>query len=218
MGNEELVEVVRNHPVFLYYKTPRDERVLEALGKADRAEFLPEYIRNLAYLDRPLSIGHLQTCSQPSVVAFMADVLELSSGMNVLEVGTGCGYHAAVTAHLVGDGRLTTVEIIPELAEMGRRNLENHFGPIEGKIDVIGGDGSDGHPPNAPYHRIYYTAAADMKKFQTGGLLEQLVEDDGILMFPATDANFYFYRKLRGGLIKNQFFGVEFVGLTGKYE
>ena len=153
MGNEDLVEAARTDTTWLCIKSPRDGRVLKALAKVDRAEFLPVcyFSLNCTYYDGPIPIGYDATCSMPSLVALMADMLDLKKGLNVLEIGTGCGYSAALTTHLIKPGKLTTVEIVPELAEMGKKNLEKHFGSLENKIQVVEGDGSVGFNENAPY-------------------------------------------------------------------
>jgi len=137
MGNEDLVEAARTDTTWLCIKSPRDGRVLKALAKVDRAEFLPDVYVDCAYYDAPVFIGYDATCSMPSLVALMADMLELKKGLNVLEIGTDCGYAAALTARLIQPGKLTTIEIVPELAEMGKKNLEKHFGSLEGKIQVV---------------------------------------------------------------------------------
>src|SRR5437870_624282 len=92
----------------------RNERVLAALGRVPRHEFVPEAMRPLAYQDRALPIGHGQTISQPYIVAFMTQAIDPRPGQRVLEVGTGSGYQAAVLAELVG--QVYTIEILPALA------------------------------------------------------------------------------------------------------
>src|SRR5690349_9256304 len=91
-----------------------DRRVLEAMNEIPREEFVPVDLRVLAYRDEPTHIGFGQTISQPYMTALMAEVLELAGHETVLEVGTGCGYAAAVLARLAA--RVITVEIVPELA------------------------------------------------------------------------------------------------------
>ncbi len=142
--------------------------------------------RALAYNDEVIPIGYDQTCSQPSMVAFMADALDLKPGMNVLEVGTGCGYHAAVTAELVGnEGKVYSIECIPELAALARRNLRDHFGPdYQRRVEILCRDGSIGLPEQAPFDAIYFTAGVELKHFEPGLLAQQLNLPGGILLYP----------------------------------
>ena len=98
-----------------------DPRVLEALGRVPRHEFVPEAVRRYAYLNRPLPIGYGQTISQPYIVAIMTDLLETEPGDKVLEVGTGSAYQAAILAELVD--KVFSIEIIPELGESARERL-----------------------------------------------------------------------------------------------
>ncbi len=215
MGNKQLVEAAAADNIWLSMKSPRDKKVLDALAKVDRIKFLPKVAKYHAYYDGPVSIGHDATCSMPSLVALMADMLELYDGANVLEVGTGCGYHAAVVKHLIGKGKLTTVEIVPELVKFGRQNLQKHFGSLDDKIEVIEGDGSEGYKQNAPYNRIYFTAAPNMDKFKTKCLLSQL-SNNGILLFPEHDGYLYLLKKSKGKVKEEQYWGVAFVPLKGK--
>ena len=154
----------------------RDERVLRAMLEIPREEFVPEDERRAACSDEPLGIGYGQTISQPYMTALMAQCLELEGTETVLEVGAGCGYHAAVLGALAA--RVITVELIPELAAMARENLEN-TGRL-GNITVIAGDGSLGYPREAPYDAISVAAAAaDIPR----ALLEQL-KDSGRMAIP----------------------------------
>src|SRR5690348_13483721 len=92
-----------------------DERVLEAMATVPRHEFVPPFWTNQAYADEPLPIGHGQTISQPYIVAAMVASLGLRGSENVLEIGTGCGYQAAVVSLLARE--VHTVEILPDLAQ-----------------------------------------------------------------------------------------------------
>lgn len=216
MGNEKLIRAVREERDWLSMKSPRDERVLKALAQVDRAEFLPKSAVFEAYIDKALEIGYEATCSMPSLVALMADMLELKEGMNVLEIGAGCGYSAALTAHLIGNGKLTTIEIVPQLAKMSRKNLEKHFGSLEGRIQVIEGDGSVGFRENAPYDRIYLTAAPNFMTFKPKKLLSQL-KNKGILLFPErSTCSLCLYKKSGKNIRQQRYFGVAFVPLQGK--
>ena len=134
------------------------ERVVEAVSRVPRELFVPEELRAMAYEDRPLPIGYGQTISAPHMVAIMCDLLDLHEGMKVLEVGGGCGYHAAVMAELVGpSGQVYSVERIPELVEMARRNLESAG---YRNVSMILGDGTLGYKEQAPYDRISVAASA----------------------------------------------------------
>jgi len=134
-----------------------DERVIDAMETVPRHEFVPEDRRSGAYEDRPLPIGAGQTISAPHMVAIMADLLELEPGLNVLEIGTGCGYHAAVTAELVGADHVYSVEYHDRLAERARTRLDRLS---YGDVSVRAGDGSEGWPACSPYDRAYLTCAS----------------------------------------------------------
>lgn len=143
-----------------------DERVLEAMRRVPREEFVPPDLRSRAYEDRPLPIGEGQTISQPYVVALMAEAARLDPDDVVLEVGTGSGYGAAVLSCIVR--WVWTLERIPQLAEAARQRLERlgyH------NVSVVVGDGSVGLPEHAPYQAIIVTAAAPRIP---GRLVEQL--------------------------------------------
>jgi protein-L-isoaspartate(D-aspartate) O-methyltransferase len=129
-------------------------RVLEAMRSVPRHRFVPEEVRERAYEDRPLPIGHRQTISQPYIVAVMTELLDPEPGDKVLEIGTGSGYQAAVLSGLVE--KIYSIEIIPELAEGARRALA--AGGYE-NVQVITGDGCAGLPDEAPFDGIVVTAA-----------------------------------------------------------
>ena len=153
-----------------------DEAVLAAMLEIPREEFVPEPYRHLSYCDEPISIGHGQTISQPYITALMAQALELRGHEIVLDVGSGSGYHAAVLGALVA--RVISVEIVPELAQQARANLERTGRGAN--VTVIEGDGSAGYPPEAPYDAISVAAAAPEVPF---ALLDQL-GDPGRLVIP----------------------------------
>jgi protein-L-isoaspartate(D-aspartate) O-methyltransferase len=154
----------------------RDRRVLEAMGRIPREEFVPLEWRVASYGDAPVAIGYGQTISQPYMTALMAEVLELTGTETVLEVGTGCGYAAAVLGQLAG--RVVSVEIVPQLAELARQNLRRTG--YDGKVEVVAGDGSMGLPEAAPFDAI--TVAAGAPEIPAS-LLDQLA-DPGRLVIP----------------------------------
>ena len=134
-----------------------DDATLAAMQAVPRHEFVPPDRREHAYEDRPLPIGSNQTISAPHMVAMMVDQLDLGPSESVLEIGTGCGYHAAVTAEVVGPENLYTVEYHDSLAESARAKLDQ-LG--YGKVSIRVGDGHEGWPEFAPYDAAYLTCAA----------------------------------------------------------
>jgi len=131
-------------------------RVLEAIRKVPRHEFVSENLRSFAYDNRPLPIGHGQTVSQPYIVAVMTDLLDLEKGHTVLEVGTGSGYQAAVLAECVK--QVYTIEILEELGKEAQARLKR-LGYMN--VEVRIGDGYDGWKEKAPFDRIIVTAAGN---------------------------------------------------------
>lgn len=135
----------------------RDPAVREAFLAVPREAFLPPEARGDAYDDTPLPIGGGQTISAPSMIAIMLEEARLGTGEQVLEIGTGSGYHAALLAFLVGSRNVVSIERREELAARARSNLAQvGFG----EVTVVIGDGSLGYPPRAPYDCIMATAAA----------------------------------------------------------
>lgn len=164
---EQLVETLRS-------SRDLSDETLAAMRAVPRHEFVPESKRNQAYTDSPLPIGHGQTISAPHMVAIMTELLDLADGMNVLEIGTGCGYHAAVTAECVGAENVYSIEYHEALAERARETLASAG---YGDIHVKAGDGQDGWPEQAPFDRAYLTCAASdfpqalPDQLRTGGIL-----------------------------------------------
>jgi len=150
----------------------RSAIVLEAMRSTARHLFVPAPLRYLAYADRPLPIGHGQTISQPYVVAFMTELLDPQPHHRVLEIGTGCGYQAAVLSRLVK--AVYSIEIVPELARDSAALLKQ-LG--YDNVLVRAGDGYQGWPDEAPFDRILLTAAPPevpktlVDQLQVGGKL-----------------------------------------------
>ena len=133
----------------------RDERVLDAMARVPRERFLPQEVRDEAYADAAVPIGHGATMSQPYIVAAICELLALKGTERALDVGTGSGYQAAVLAELVAE--VVTIERVPELAAEARRTLAE-LG--YGAVDVRVGDGTLGVPDRAPFDAIAVAAAA----------------------------------------------------------
>ena len=133
-----------------------DSRVLEAMLRVPRHEYVPERYRAFAYSDNPLPIEFGQTISQPYIVALMTELVQAEPGDRILEIGTGSGYQAAVAAELVSE--VYSIEIIPELALSAADRLER-LGVSN--VVVRAGDGYLGWPEYAPFDGILVTAGAE---------------------------------------------------------
>jgi protein-L-isoaspartate(D-aspartate) O-methyltransferase len=188
-----------------------DERVLLAMATVPRHEFAPRSRVHQAYADEPLPIGYGQTISQPYIVAAMLASLELTGREKVLEIGTGCGYQAAVVSLLARE--VHTVEHLPELAQssaerlrrLGYRNVHVHYG-----------DGTLGFADFSPYGAILIAAAAPTVPEP---LLEQLAEG-GRLVAPVGEEDrqeLQLFTKRASQLIVKQCGPCRFVPLMGKY-
>lgn len=189
----------------------RDERVLRAMGTVPRQEFvLPPYI-NKAYDDEPLPIGRGQTISQPYIVAAMLALIGLTGSERVLEIGTGCGYQAAVLALLARE--VYTMEFLPELAQSAADRLERlGFS----NVHVRCGDGTLGWPEYAPYDAILIAAAAPRIPEP---VLGQLAEN-GRLVAPVGDdfdQEIQIVRKREGKVQVEHDVPCRFVPLVGKH-
>lgn len=188
-----------------------DPRVLEAMRKVPRHELVPEAQRSWAYEDRPLPIGHRQTISQPYIVAFMTEQLELSGDEKVLEIGTGSGYQAAVLGELANE--VYSIEIVKPLAERSRKDLarlgyEN--------IHLKEGDGYQGWPDEAPFDAIIVTAAPG---HVPQPLIDQLAVG-GRMVVPVGHGSQELLLLVRteSGIERRRLLGVRFVPMVGEAE
>lgn len=193
----------------------RDARLLDAFRRVPRHLFVPAELRARAYTDGPLSIGHGQTISQPYIVALMTSLLGLCGGENVLEVGTGSGYQAAILADIVTTaetaGIVHSIERIAPLAEQAEATLRR-LGYANIFIHV--GDGTLGWRENAPYDGILVTAAAPNPPEP---LLEQLA-DGGRLVIPVggrQGQDLQLWTKENGKMMFENIIPVSFVPLRG---
>jgi protein-L-isoaspartate(D-aspartate) O-methyltransferase len=183
--------------------------VLEAMRRVPRHLFVPEEERSSAYSDAPQPIGFGQTISQPYIVAFMSEALDVRKDHRVLEIGTGSGYQAAILGELAGD--VFTIEIVPELAERARLTLQQ-LGYRN--IQVRAGNGYAGWPEYAPFDRIMVTAAPDEVP---PALVEQL-KIDGLMAIPVGvgEQTLRVMRRTPAGMATLKTLPVRFVPMTGK--
>jgi protein-L-isoaspartate(D-aspartate) O-methyltransferase len=187
-------------------------RVLAAMGKVPRHEFVPVLQRRAAYRNRPLSIGSGQTISQPYIVALMTDLLDLQPDDKVLEIGTGCGYQAAVLAELAKD--IYTIEIVEPLGRTAAATLARlGYANVHPKI----GDGYKGWPEQAPFDAIIVTAAPE---HVPPALVEQL-KPGGHLVIPVgklAQQLLVITKNADGSTSRREITPVQFVPLTRERE
>jgi len=188
----------------------QDPRVLAAMGKVPREEFVPPNERAASYSDGPLLIGYEQTISQPYIVAFMTEQLRLQPADRVLEVGTGSGYQAAILAELVAE--VYTIEILEPLAKtaeetLARRGYKN--------VHVKVGDGYKGWPEHAPFDAIIVTCAPE----HVPQPLVNQMKEGGRMIIPVGNylaQELYLLEKANGGMRQSAVLPVRFVPMGGE--
>ena len=172
----ELIDVYAQLSSERIDKDHLDDRVMTAMVRVPRHEFVPDELQHVAYADSPLPIGCGKTISQPFIVALMTDLLGVEEHHRVLEIGTGLGYQAAILAELADE--VYTVEILDELAGEGEERVRAlGYRNVHCRV----GDGSQGWPEHAPFDRIMVTAAPELIP---PALLQQL-GPEGRMVIPA---------------------------------
>ena len=185
-------------------------RVLAAMRKVPRHEFVPESVRKQAYADFPLPIGHSQTISQPFIVAFMTEQLDPQPGERVLEIGTGSGYQAAILAEM--GATVYTIEIVEPLAKRASEDLKRL-----GYTNVLtrAGDGHRGWPEAAPFDAIIVTCAPE----KVPAALKEQLKDGGRMIIPVGgrwNQELILLRKRGEQLVEKTVLPVLFVPMTGR--
>jgi len=194
-------------------KSQLDPRVMAAMARVPRHEFVPAGVRDRAYENRPLPIGEGQTISQPYIVALMTDLLELGEDAVVLDVGTGSGYQAAILAEIAA--RVYSIEIVAELGHQARARLERlGYDNVEVRV----GDGFYGWPEKAPFDGILVAAAVDEVPQP---LIDQLAAGGRLILpqgDPARSQELVVLEKAADGeLVRRSIIPVRFVPLTGEH-
>jgi len=204
---KQLVNSLKKHG---YIRTIEVEK---AFLEISREKFIPKSLENHAYIDTPLEIGNGQTISAPHMVAIMCEALDIQKDHNILEIGAGSGYHAAIVSRIIGKkGHVFTVERFPQLAESAKGKLDAN--DIKNVI-VKTGDGSMGWPKYAPYDRVYVTCAApDVPP----PLIKQL-KNNGKLLIPLGRriCDLMLFEKRGDKIFSDNLGGCAFVPLVGKF-
>jgi protein-L-isoaspartate(D-aspartate) O-methyltransferase len=213
LARERLLEEIAaeaRHTADLTGRAVLSPLVMATMARVPRHEFVPAPDQALAYINRPLSIGHGQTISQPYIVAIMTDLLDLNENDRVLEVGCGSGYQAAVLAEIAED--VYSVEVVPELAEEARLRLArlNYT-----NVHIRVGDGYAGWPDQAPFDAIIVTSAPP---FIPDALVDQL-KTGGRLVIPVgkpgeTQTLYRCERMADGSLVSSSKLPVAFVPMV----
>ncbi|MEA4957347.1 Protein-L-isoaspartate O-methyltransferase [bioreactor metagenome] len=195
----------------------QSEKVKKAMETVEREEFIPKNMKKYAYLDRPLPLSKGQTISAPHMVAFICEKLEIKDGMNILEIGTGFGYNAAVISEVMNKkGHVYSIERIESLAKTAINNLKRNG--YEKSVDVIIGDGTLGYEKGGPYDRIYGTAG---NPYVPESLKKQL-KVGGRLLIPIGDKSDFqdlicIFKESENKFIEKSLGEVVFVPMIGKY-
>jgi len=187
-----------------------DSKVLFVLEKIPRHLFVPIELQDTAYSDGPVAIGYQQTISQPYIVGFMTELLEIKPSDKILEIGTGSGYQTAVLAEMASE--VYTVEILPELHERAKQVLsELGYENVCYKL----GDGTLGWPEHAPYDKVIVTASSEKEDLP---ILQAQLNEGGVMMIPIGVQNQALIKltKRNGSLIRQNMLSVRFVPLIHK--
>jgi protein-L-isoaspartate(D-aspartate) O-methyltransferase len=205
-SNQELVNYLKERGVL------KTKEIINAFLKIDRKDFVKEEYIDQAYFDTPLPTLMGQTISQPYVVAFMLELLQPQKGQKILDIGFGSGWTTSLLAEIVGEnGKVYGIEIVPEVFEFGKKNIEKYNFLQKGIVEVFLMDGSKGFQEKAPFDRILVSAAS--KKIPEEMILQ--LKDGGILVIPDFEG-IWKVKKINDKIEKEYHYGFVFVPLVEK--
>lgn len=194
-----------------YLKTPL---IIQAFKKINRADFVPENMKEMAGFDAPLPIGFGQTISQPRTVAFMLELLQPALGDKILDIGAGSGWTGALLAQCVGaGGKIFAMEKIEELCRFGKKNILKYNFIGQGIVKMICADGSRGWSTEAPFDKILVSAAAR----EIPGMLKNQLAINGRLVIPVRNSVWLVIRKSEKEFEEKEFYGFSFVPLVESF-
>jgi protein-L-isoaspartate(D-aspartate) O-methyltransferase len=187
----------------------KDLNIIDAFATIDRADFVPLYLKEYAYENRPLPIGFGQTISQPEVVAFMLELLQPQQGEKILDVGFGSGWQTALLARIVGEkGLVVAIERIPELFDSGKKNCEKYGFK---NIEFIPGDANIAYKKDEFFDKII--AAASSEREVPKAFKKQL-KIGGIMVIPIRESIFILKKKDKNNFSEKEYPGFVFVPLV----
>jgi protein-L-isoaspartate(D-aspartate) O-methyltransferase len=205
-SNQELANYLKERGVL------RTKEIIDAFLKIDRKDFVKEEYIDQAYFDTPLPTLMGQTISQPYVVAFMLELIQPQKGQKILDIGFGSGWTTSLLAEIVGEnGKVYGIEVVPEVFEFGKKNIEKYNFLQKGIVEVFLMDGSKGFLEKAPFDRILVSAAS--KKIPEEMILQ--LKDGGILVIPDFEG-IWKVKKINGKIEKEYHYGFIFVPLVEK--
>lgn len=191
----------------------KSEFIIRAFNEIVRADFVPSEFEEQADADIPLPIGFGQTISQPTTVAIMLELLNPKPNHKILDVGSGSGWTSALLGNIAGnEGKVVALEILPELYEMTKRNVEKFDLISSGIVECVLGDGNQGHKQLSPYDRILVSAAAD----KVPQALQDQLAVGGKMVIPIHNHLTYLEKRREGDFYKEEFPGFVFVPFVQK--
>lgn len=192
----------------------KSPQIIKAFKKIKRIDFLPQDLKNLAELNEALPIGFGQTISQPLVVAFMLEQLAPKEGDKVLDIGSGSGWTTALLAEIVGQkGKVIAIEIIPELMEFGKKNVEKYNFIEKGIAEFICADGSKGCKEEAPFDGILISASV---QGELPRVWKEQLKIGGRIVTPIGSSIWRFIKKDESNFEEIEYPGFAFVPLIEK--
>ena len=197
----------------------KDERVIAAFRKIKRADFMTNGMEEMAGLNEALPIGYGQTISQPLVVAFMLELLQVKEGEKILDVGSGSGWTTALLSELVGEmGKVIAIELVPELKTFGETNVRKYDFVERGIAQFICGDGSKGCVDEAPFDKILVSASVqlngnDNKTGEIPQAWKEQIKVGGRIVAPIESSIWLFVKKSETEFEKKEHPGFVFVPL-----
>ena len=187
----------------------KTDRIINAFEKIKREDFVRPDLKDASGYDQALPIGHNQTISQPLVVAFMLEKLDPKPGQKVLDIGSGSGWTTALLAEIVEEkGKVIAIEIIEELMNFGKKNVEKYNFVEKGIVEFFCKDGRKGHKEEAPYDRILASASAKTLPQEWKSQLKE----GGKIVAPVKESIFLYNKEEKR--IEKKYPGFKFVPLV----